>query len=50
MVSVAEGVETQSEWDLLLELGFDVAQGYFIARPMEADAYLGWVRDWNQSH
>lgn len=43
--AVAEGVETQEEWDLLQELGCDFAQGYFIARPMEANVYLNWLRD-----
>jgi EAL domain-containing protein (putative c-di-GMP-specific phosphodiesterase class I) len=43
--AVAEGVETQQEWDLLQELGCDLAQGYFIARPMDAGTYLAWLRD-----
>jgi len=40
--SVAEGVETQEHWDLIRSLGCDIAQGYFIARPMEANALLTW--------
>ena len=32
--TVAEGVETRAEWDLLKSLGCEQAQGYFIARPM----------------
>jgi EAL domain-containing protein (putative c-di-GMP-specific phosphodiesterase class I)/DNA-binding NarL/FixJ family response regulator len=48
ITSVAEGVETKADWDLLRQLGCDLAQGYFIARPMEAGAYLDWVRDWKQ--
>jgi EAL domain-containing protein (putative c-di-GMP-specific phosphodiesterase class I) len=43
--AVADGVETQQEWDLLQELGCDLAQGYFIARPMEASVYLNWLRE-----
>ena len=50
IVAVAEGVETQSEWDLLRGLGCDLAQGYFIAPPMEAGVYLEWVRDWTRRH
>jgi EAL domain-containing protein (putative c-di-GMP-specific phosphodiesterase class I) len=42
--SVAEGVERQSDWELLQELGCDLAQGYYIAQPMEAAAYLRWMR------
>jgi len=44
--SVAEGVETRAEWDLLKSLGCDVAQGYFIARPMAANQLAQWVSDW----
>jgi EAL domain-containing protein (putative c-di-GMP-specific phosphodiesterase class I) len=43
--ALAEGVETQQDWDLLQELGCDLAQGYFIAKPMTADAYLQWLSD-----
>jgi EAL domain-containing protein (putative c-di-GMP-specific phosphodiesterase class I)/FixJ family two-component response regulator len=41
---VAEGVETVKDWDLLQELGCDLAQGYFISRPMEPAAYMKWMR------
>ena len=43
--AVAEGVETQQDWDLLQELGCDQAQGYFIETPMDATAYVTWIRD-----
>lgn len=49
IASVAEGVETQADWDLLQQLGCDFAQGYFIARPMEVGAYLDWLRSCSQS-
>jgi EAL domain-containing protein (putative c-di-GMP-specific phosphodiesterase class I) len=42
--AVAEGVETQQNWDLLQELGCDLAQGYFIAEPMDARSYMNWVQ------
>lgn len=42
LVSVGEGVQTQQEWDLLLELGCELAQGYFIAPAMEASAVVQW--------
>ncbi len=38
--SVAEGVESQSEWDLLKASGCDLAQGYFIGRPMSQSSFL----------
>ena len=49
ITAVAEGIETQADWDLLHHMGCDLGQGYFIARPMEAGAYQDWVRNWNQS-
>jgi EAL domain-containing protein (putative c-di-GMP-specific phosphodiesterase class I) len=43
--SVAEGVETRQDWDLLRHLRCDLAQGYFIAKPAEAEEFLKWARD-----
>jgi EAL domain-containing protein (putative c-di-GMP-specific phosphodiesterase class I) len=45
-VTVAEGVENQEEWDLVNELGCEMAQGYFIARPMAGEALPQWHRLW----
>lgn len=47
--AVAEGVETQADWDMLHQLDCHTVQGYFIARPMPGDEYLGWVQEWNRS-
>jgi EAL domain-containing protein (putative c-di-GMP-specific phosphodiesterase class I) len=49
ITSVAEGVETQADWNLLRQLGCGLAQGYFMARPMEAGAFQDWVQGWKQS-
>ncbi len=38
--TVAEGVETQAALDLLVDLGCDAAQGYYIACPMSGAALL----------
>jgi EAL domain-containing protein (putative c-di-GMP-specific phosphodiesterase class I)/FixJ family two-component response regulator len=46
MQAVAEGVETSDDWQLLRELGCDLAQGYFIGRPMAADRVPDWLVDW----
>ena len=35
MKSVAEGVESQADWNVVNNARCDVAQGYFIARPMD---------------
>jgi diguanylate cyclase len=41
---VAEGIETPEVWTGLLRLGCDLAQGYFVSRPMPASAVSGWTR------
>ncbi|HJV86490.1 MAG TPA: EAL domain-containing response regulator [Noviherbaspirillum sp.] len=46
--SVAVGVETREDWDLLRDLGCTYAQGYYIAKPMERDAIPGWIDEWSQ--
>lgn len=40
---IAEGLETLEHGQLLMRMGCEVAQGYFIARPMPADDVPGWV-------
>ena len=42
---VAEGVEDQGTYDQLAAMGCDVAQGYFMARPMPAPDVGAWLRD-----
>lgn len=46
ITSVAEGVETSEGWNLLRECGCDIAQGFFIAKPMRSADFPDWVRDW----
>lgn len=46
---VAEGVETQAEWDLVASLGVDVVQGYFVAKPMPAEAIEDWIGDYRNA-
>jgi diguanylate cyclase (GGDEF)-like protein/PAS domain S-box-containing protein len=40
---IAEGVESVEHGELLLQMGCEIAQGYFIARPMPAEEVPGWV-------
>jgi EAL domain-containing protein (putative c-di-GMP-specific phosphodiesterase class I)/AmiR/NasT family two-component response regulator len=40
MVTVGEGVETLDDWLLLAQLGCDLAQGYFMARPVSFDDFV----------
>lgn len=41
--TVAEGVETLEHWELLANLGCDIAQGYFLAKPMPPEIFLQWA-------
>ncbi|MBI4492864.1 MAG: EAL domain-containing protein [Chloroflexi bacterium] len=43
---VAEGVEDRSTWDLLIALGCDLAQGYYLSRPLPAAELECWLREW----
>src|SRR5207248_11223986 len=38
LVAVAEGVETSTQAEILGRIGCDLAQGYYLSRPMDADA------------
>jgi EAL domain-containing protein (putative c-di-GMP-specific phosphodiesterase class I) len=42
MIATAEGIETEEQARALRELGCDVGQGYWIARPLEPDALDAW--------
>ncbi|WP_042010438.1 EAL domain-containing response regulator [Aeromonas fluvialis] len=46
--SVAEGVEDVQTWRLLAELGCDVCQGFFSARPMPRSELQEWHRAWQK--
>ncbi|MDQ1696058.1 MAG: hypothetical protein QOJ03_1411 [Frankiaceae bacterium] len=41
---VAEGVENAEVWGLLREMRCDIAQGYFLARPMPVAEFAAWHR------
>ncbi|MCU0896615.1 MAG: EAL domain-containing response regulator [Burkholderiales bacterium] len=43
MISVAEGVETQSDLSVLETLGCDLVQGFLFARPMAAGDFAAWA-------
>ncbi len=44
MKVVAEGIEDQQTWDMLADLGCDIAQGYFIAKPMPGNELSDWIK------
>lgn len=43
---VAEGAETQDDWDLVTASGCDELQGYVIAKPMPAEDFIHWKKNW----
>lgn len=48
MSVVGEGVETEEIAQTLAELGCDIAQGYAIAKPMEAQHVPAWLSRWGK--
>lgn len=46
--SVAEGVEVVTDWHQMRSMGCDIAQGFFIARPMPAEQFDVWLADWTR--
>lgn len=48
MTTVAEGVEDRDDWDIVKQLGCDIAQGYFCAKPMPGAALLPWMIEWQK--
>ena len=42
---VAEGVESAAVWHDLVTYGCDVAQGFFLSRPMPAEDFTRWLLD-----
>lgn len=41
---VVEGIEDQDTWNLLVDLGCDIAQGYFISKPVPPNQLAGFLR------
>lgn len=50
ITAVAEGIETQADWDMIASLGCDAAQGYYIARPLAVDDLVQWLEMWKRLH
>lgn len=40
---IAEGVETDAQWDYLAARGVQYVQGYLVARPMAIDEFSAWI-------
>lgn len=46
MKVVAEGVEDEAQLEFLKTQGCDIAQGYFISKPLKASQYIEWLQRW----
>jgi diguanylate cyclase (GGDEF)-like protein len=42
---VAEGIETEDDWNTVRKLGADTGQGYFIARPQPPGDFTAWLSE-----
>ncbi len=40
---IAEGIETQAQWQFLQQQGCDYAQGYYFCRPLSFDGFKTWL-------
>lgn len=45
---IAEGMETNKHRDELKKLGYSLAQGYGIAKPMRASEVVNWLENWHK--
>lgn len=48
LMVIVEGVETRQQADILADLGADLAQGFYYARPMPEDDYVSWATKFRQ--
>lgn len=46
LTTIAEGIETEEDYDLASKLEVDIAQGFFIAKPMTLDNFLSFAQSY----
>ncbi|MDI9636377.1 EAL domain-containing response regulator [Kamptonema cortianum] len=44
----AEGVETRGAWDVLEQYGCDIAQGFYISKPLEKNILKQWLTEYKK--
>lgn len=44
---VSEGVETAEQFKVISDLGIDYIQGYYFSKPLDADAFIEFLKDKN---
>jgi EAL domain-containing protein (putative c-di-GMP-specific phosphodiesterase class I)/CheY-like chemotaxis protein len=49
MTVVAEGIETESVWNILRQLKCDEGQGYWMAKPMLPEEIEAWKENWDKT-
>lgn len=42
---IAEGIETEEQWEFLKQEGCDYGQGYYFSRPLQADQFLKYLNN-----
>ena len=45
MATVAEGIESAADLELLPKLGCELGQGYYLARPMPPEDFFEWLKE-----
>ena len=48
--TIAEGIETLGQAEILKKSGCDQAQGYFFGKPMPLKILTHWQREWQLQH
>lgn len=48
LVAVAEGVENPADWQFIRQLGCELSQGFFVAKPMPGETLPGWLKQDNR--
>ncbi|ALO45415.1 putative bifunctional diguanylate cyclase/phosphodiesterase [Pseudohongiella spirulinae] len=43
--TVAEGVETEQQWQILKDMGCDHLQGYLFSRPLKDEDFIQWLQE-----
>ncbi|WP_176471241.1 EAL domain-containing protein [Pseudomonas sp. Irchel s3a12] len=46
LTTIAEGIETEEDYDLARKLDVDIAQGFFIAKPMSSEKFISFVQSY----
>jgi len=46
---IAEGVEDEATWQSLADKGCNYAQGYLMGKPMPADEFTIWLKNWRSA-